>query len=687
MATAPPNRRLSTRVARSSAAKPANYYGRQAAAAEPPPRPDNPPGFFPAITHFTNSVAMLPEEVMKHFSMLKEVESKSYGPDHELKLIAEAITKLPAPMSRYSQPAAGSASNGSVNPSANASVNGSVDVAGTPMHTQAIAKTLFNSAKPQPALDPGTDMNRTQLMHRMCFAINHMAPILDEKIAVLGAANVTLSRQLERIDSSFPYIENEISEEARLGSLTHWALQNKEAKKPVANERPRREGASNTNYAVYHDDAAASRSEARRGTLLAKKGRGQQQQDSDFDDRYLHKKATTNSRVRKTADAGDKVVGLGITGAAASQPAKRRKTEKGAAMASAMERSTSGQGGPRGGAMSPREPAAVEPPKKKPKQAPGPLRKRAAAGTAASPRTASSPLQGTFAVKDAPTSSRPVGRGRQNSQTSAQVALDNAARNRPASSASNLPLTAPTSQPVKPDGASHTVSPPIVTAAHIPIPNANAPSTAPESFKREEQEPDVPADVPMTETEPPTSVPAVATATRTRASKTSTPVTSTFPADVSGAAPATGAGASGRANNKNNSSTNSSHASSESNMPLAATARRRNARKRRDTDGMEVDEREPEKETPVAEAAVVDSHEEVEEEEDEDGDEPRYCYCNQVSYGEMVACDNESCKREWFHLKCAGLKEAPTESTKWYCDECKATMKENNRRSRPASRQ
>jgi hypothetical protein len=48
---------------------------------------------------------------------------------------------------------------------------------------------------------------------------------------------------------------------------------------------------------------------------------------------------------------------------------------------------------------------------------------------------------------------------------------------------------------------------------------------------------------------------------------------------------------------------------------------------------------------------------------DEDGeideDEPTYCYCNGVSYGEMVGCDAESCEREWFHLECVGLKVAP----------------------------
>jgi hypothetical protein len=31
----------------------------------------------------------------------------------------------------------------------------------------------------------------------------------------------------------------------------------------------------------------------------------------------------------------------------------------------------------------------------------------------------------------------------------------------------------------------------------------------------------------------------------------------------------------------------------------------------------------------------------------------------------MVACDNEECEREWFHLKCAGLTRAPDENSKF----------------------
>lgn len=59
--------------------------------------------------------------------------------------------------------------------------------------------------------------------------------------------------------------------------------------------------------------------------------------------------------------------------------------------------------------------------------------------------------------------------------------------------------------------------------------------------------------------------------------------------------------------------------------------------------------------------------EEEEEEEEFDGSEPRYCYCDGVSYGEMVACDMPDCKREWFHLGCVGLAKAPTKNGKSFC--------------------
>ncbi|KAG1145601.1 hypothetical protein G6F37_002080 [Rhizopus arrhizus] len=57
-------------------------------------------------------------------------------------------------------------------------------------------------------------------------------------------------------------------------------------------------------------------------------------------------------------------------------------------------------------------------------------------------------------------------------------------------------------------------------------------------------------------------------------------------------------------------------------------------------------------------------------ETESDINEPTYCYCNQVSFGDMIACDSENCEREWFHYACVGLVEPP--AGKWYCEDCRA---------------
>lgn len=53
--------------------------------------------------------------------------------------------------------------------------------------------------------------------------------------------------------------------------------------------------------------------------------------------------------------------------------------------------------------------------------------------------------------------------------------------------------------------------------------------------------------------------------------------------------------------------------------------------------------------------------------------EPVYCYCNQISFGEMVGCDGDDCNKEWFHLACIGFKVPP--KGKWYCLNCSLKQK------------
>ncbi|KAF4123333.1 inhibitor of growth protein 3 [Geosmithia morbida] len=58
----------------------------------------------------------------------------------------------------------------------------------------------------------------------------------------------------------------------------------------------------------------------------------------------------------------------------------------------------------------------------------------------------------------------------------------------------------------------------------------------------------------------------------------------------------------------------------------------------------------------------------VEEEEEDGSDDKKYCLCHNVSYGDMVACDNDDCPYEWFHWSCVSLKSEPNGT--WYCPVC-----------------
>ncbi|CAG2248616.1 inhibitor of growth protein 1-like [Mytilus galloprovincialis] len=61
-----------------------------------------------------------------------------------------------------------------------------------------------------------------------------------------------------------------------------------------------------------------------------------------------------------------------------------------------------------------------------------------------------------------------------------------------------------------------------------------------------------------------------------------------------------------------------------------------------------------------------------------DPDEPTYCLCNQVSYGEMIGCDNDLCVIEWFHFNCVGLVNKP--KGKWFCPNCRGETSKMMRR-------
>ena len=56
-----------------------------------------------------------------------------------------------------------------------------------------------------------------------------------------------------------------------------------------------------------------------------------------------------------------------------------------------------------------------------------------------------------------------------------------------------------------------------------------------------------------------------------------------------------------------------------------------------------------------------------------DPNEPIYCFCRQVAFGNMVACDNEECAIEWFHCSCVNLTKMP--KNEWLCPTCSQRRK------------
>lgn len=67
-----------------------------------------------------------------------------------------------------------------------------------------------------------------------------------------------------------------------------------------------------------------------------------------------------------------------------------------------------------------------------------------------------------------------------------------------------------------------------------------------------------------------------------------------------------------------------------------------------------------------------------------DPNEPKYCICNGVSSGDMIACDNKECPIEWFHYSCLGITKAP--EGQWFCLHCRPPNKKNNKRKNPRSK-
>lgn len=208
------------------------------------------------------------------------------------------------------------------------------------------------------------NLARGALYHDIRGATKEMLLNLDEKIHVMNSSVDMLDKQLKRCNTSYIHLGDEISEEARYGSMTHWAYStDKTADKKgiMASERTSRRAnnATAAAAAIHEAEGAAMRSEARREALAARKHKNHHV-DSDFDESRA-RKVPGGGKGRKTADYSYSTNGVGLGIANGTAPSnKRRKVEKSIMGSFHLEKGmssvhASNQTSARGRAASPRD--------------------------------------------------------------------------------------------------------------------------------------------------------------------------------------------------------------------------------------------------------------------------------------------------------------------------------------------
>jgi hypothetical protein len=684
--------RTSTRQGRATV-RPTNYYARTFAGRlaangleQTPEASSGAPGFLPALTHFTGAVDAFPKEIINHFSMFKEVEAKLHDPEQMLKDLFDEIAQLP--VTTKAQLRNGEQATADPESSAVVRAESLVDLFAMTDSRQLPPQRLHTLTPEEQAI------KKRQLFYRLRVLMAQIIPTLDEKLVVLQATKVTKDKGLMRMHHSYSQLDSEISDEARYGSLSHWAYADKEEKKKggtTNHERQRREVASANNLAAaaqhVHDvDSIAAKSEARRDVIVATKRSRHHQVDSDFDDRPAKKPQKRKPLAAEAAPVDNRIVGLGLSSNGAGPHGKRKKTEKALAAATiaapAMERSLSGALKPGGGSgvrsgSSPRNTPGLESAaasKRKPRAAPAPAQRKNQLPPY-SPPLASSPLAANFAINKAlaGASDRPLSaRARKNSiaNSVASASAQDVSNGRRPSSSHSMQQAAATSNAITELEQAAGITRDNTSVNGVPIPRDildTAPPFESLAMKQEEHIQEEPESMDI-------DAPLPASLIRAgRTSKTATPVVGSFP-EIPMA----------RSRSTRNANNSNSNASSENNSTTTGFVSKRGNKKNAQTASnampaspavkpvTNTKSNPPSSAASSIAAEPENEYPEAEVESDEEGDEPRYCYCNEVSYGNMVACDNDDCPREWFHLACVNLEKAPVGRTKWFCsDECK----------------
>ncbi|KAK6533223.1 hypothetical protein TWF281_007373 [Arthrobotrys megalospora] len=617
--------------------------------------PRRPPQFCPGLAAFTDAIEALPQETIRHFTLLREVDAKASGPEDLLRsFIKHALS--PPPLSSKAQPQT----------DLNADPVGLLDDGNRGLHSEALPHP---DELPSNLLDDNLSDEHTKRsrLHQVRVLISDLLLTLDEKIHVISTASEALAKHQVRIDDAYDATTLEIEPILRDGNPAHWAYGNSILEGSF-NQRPGvNEIISTTVYPVEPDPTVGpSRTEGRREGASR---------------RYAHAPDPPDPKAPSHAES----TALPYENSPSIPAAKRRKgTSHGAQLNKTLApernaaQSRSGvysnshvaqtaKAQPVARVHGPQTSVTNTKPSNSRKRAPGQPAINALSPTKHNfmdPRAAAGQLQ----PSETPVATGPIG-GRKD-------AAHKNPRSKPHSAKPELPRAAPKiDNSVKQEDKmlpfeSKSAPTPKVPQDKLPHPGSEGIIDSGKEAAGRQDEPMASQEIPMN-------------VAKDTAQDDRSLALDDLPPNA-----ARGSSIAAEAPDKINSRGVSSSSGKSAPKPSLVSDTLKNSQM---TLPKAIPTTKPSKLSndpplPSDDKSAVhnprDDYDDDDDEGDVDADEMRYCYCNQVSYGKMVACDGPGCQREWFHLPCVGLSHMPSSKDKWYCRECRTGLQNPSKSSK-----
>jgi hypothetical protein len=354
MTTKPPPPSSSSAAAAAAAAAAASTARRQpirqARTVRKPPAKTNggddapshlpPPKFYPALTQFTDAVDALPSEIIRHFTLLREVDAKACLPEANLRALIDGAERLPAPEDPVGFDAALEALKqlDELRRRRDADPSFATNAALLELEKQEAAEVAASGATGGIL---GAQETRRARCHQIRGQIVELLATQEEKIHVITTAVEVLQKHLARVEHAFAYVEVEIPAIYRLGNPEHWAYKEPMRKGTAAQIAREREREKREAEAERYQQMQQEKESNMRGDRRLAKYRGHE--DDEDTGRKKVRKGGDNETLSSAKRITDQQAGV------QQQTKKRKTTRDDREKASGANAFTKGTASPRAG--------------------------------------------------------------------------------------------------------------------------------------------------------------------------------------------------------------------------------------------------------------------------------------------------------------------------------------------------